>query len=57
MANNEYVNKVVLAGGVTLIDLTQDTVEPDKIIEGYTAHDASGAPVTGTLERATGVCF
>lgn len=57
MASNEYVNKVVIAGGGVLIDLTSDTVEPDKIVEGYTAHDASGAPVTGTLERATGVSF
>lgn len=48
MANNPYVNKVELANGTTLIDLSADTVTADTILEGYTAHDASGAPITGT---------
>ncbi len=43
----EYINKVVY-NGTTLIDLTSDTVTPDKILSGYTAHDKSGAPVVGT---------
>ncbi len=47
MANNPYVNKVEY-GGSTLIDLTGDTVAPDKLLQGYTAHDASGAPIVGT---------
>ena len=47
MANNEYINKVIY-GGNTLIDLTSDTVTADKILSGYTAHAASGAPITGT---------
>lgn len=42
-------NKVVYAGK-TLIDLTEDTVAADKLMKGYTAHDASGAPVVGTAE-------
>ena len=46
MANNEYINKVIY-GGNTLIDLTSDTVTADKILSGYTAHAASGAPITG----------
>ena len=46
MANNEYINKVIY-GGDTLIDLTGDTVTADKILSGYTAHDASGATITG----------
>ena len=47
MANNEYINKVIY-GGNTLIELTSDTVTADKILSGYTAHAASGAPITGT---------
>lgn len=47
MANNEYINKVIY-GGNTLIDLTGDTVTADKILSGYTAHAASGEPITGT---------
>lgn len=43
----EYVNKVVYNGS-TLIDLTSDTVTPDKILSGYKAHDKSGAAITGT---------
>lgn len=44
---NEYINKVIY-GGNTLIDLTADTVTADKILSGFTAHAASGAPITGT---------
>ena len=47
MANNPYVNKVVY-GNNTLIDLSSDTVTADKVLTGYTAHDASGASITGT---------
>lgn len=43
----EYINKVVYNGS-TLIDLTSDTITPDKILSGYTAHDKSGAAITGT---------
>lgn len=44
---NQYINKVVY-GGNTLIDLTGDTIQADKLLTGYTAHDKSGAPITGT---------
>lgn len=43
----ENVNKVVY-NGTTLIDLTSDTITPDKLLSGYTAHDKSGATITGT---------
>lgn len=43
-----YDSKVVLSDGTVLIDLTDDTVEASKLLNGYTAHDASGAPVTGS---------
>lgn len=42
-------NKVVYAGK-TLIDLTEDTVTPASLKSGVTAHDASGAKITGTLD-------
>ncbi len=44
-------NKVVYAGE-TLIDLTEDTVTPATLKSGVTAHDASGAKITGTLDTA-----
>lgn len=43
----KYTNKVV-AGTEVLLDLTSDTVTASKMLEGVTAHDKSGAPVTGT---------
>lgn len=45
---NQYVSKVVLGNGTTLMDLTSDTVSADKVLTGITAHDKSGAPITGT---------
>lgn len=45
---NEYVSKVVLSNGTTLIDLTGDTITPSDVLSGVTAHDKSGAPITGT---------
>lgn len=47
MANNPYINKVVY-GNNTLIDLSSDTITADKVLTGYTAHDKSGASITGT---------
>ncbi len=44
---DKKVNKVVY-GGTILIDLTGDTVTADKVLTGYTAHDKSGATITGT---------
>lgn len=48
MPSNLYNNKVVLASGEVLIDLTADTVDAAHLLSGYKAHDASGAPVTGS---------
>lgn len=42
-------NKIVY-GGKTLLDLTADTIEATKLLKGYTAHDKSGAVITGTCE-------
>lgn len=44
---NQYTNKVVI-NGVTKIDLTGDTVTAASLKKGITAHDKSGAPITGT---------
>ena len=33
-----------------MIDLTGDTVTPDKLLAGYTAHGRDGEPITGTCE-------
>lgn len=41
------VNKVIYGGNV-LIDLTTDTITADKLASGITAHDKSGAVITGT---------
>lgn len=46
------VNKVVY-DDKTLIDLTGDTVTPAKMLSGTTAHDKSGAVVTGTIPIKT----
>lgn len=47
MANNQHINKVIF-GNQTLIDLTADTVTAADMLEGKTAHDRSGAIITGT---------
>lgn len=44
------INKVVY-GNDTLVDLTEDTVTPEKLLQGETAHDKSGNPVTGTAKQ------
>lgn len=49
MANNPYINKVVL-GQAVLLDLTADTVAADSLLAGVTAHDRSGAAVTGAIQ-------
>lgn len=42
------VSKVTYAG-TTLVDLTEDTVTSDTLLEGVTAHDASGEVVVGAF--------
>lgn len=45
------VNKVDV-NGVTVLDLTQDSVTPATLKKGETAHDASGAAIVGEMESA-----
>ncbi len=49
MASNQYVNKVNCDGNI-LIDLTGDTVTASSLVQGYVAHDASGAQIVGIIE-------
>lgn len=48
MASNPYPNKIS-AFGVVKLDLSADTITANNLVSGITAHDASGAPITGTL--------
>lgn len=42
------VNKVIY-GNQVLIDLTQDTVTPETLASGVTAHSADGSTIVGLL--------
>ena len=43
------INKVIYSGE-TLIDLTGDTVTPQSLARGYTAHNKSGIAIVGTYD-------
>ena len=45
MANN----KVQLSDGTVLLDLTGDTVTPETLLSGVTAHDAAGEQISGAV--------
>ena len=40
----------IVFGGEVLMDLTADTVKPQHLLKGYTAHGADGEKITGTCE-------
>lgn len=46
------VSKVIV-GEKTVIDLTEDTVSADTLLQGTTAHTASGEKVTGKISFIT----
>lgn len=51
------INKVVInrpSGEETLIDLTMDTVVPEKLLKGFTAHNSKGEPIIGIYEAVSG---
>lgn len=50
MANNPNTNKVVLADGTVLIDLTGDDVQASDVLKGKKFHLPSGAQGTGSCE-------
>lgn len=45
---DKNVNQVIV-NGETILDLTADTITPDKLVSGITAHDKSGTQIIGTL--------
>ena len=55
MANN----KVQLSDGTVLLDLTGDTVTPETLLSGVTAHNAAGNPIVGTAVgiKLTGIAI
>lgn len=50
---NQMNNKIQLADGTVLIDLTNDTITAGDLLSGVTAHDASGAVIIGSLRAMT----
>lgn len=48
-------NKIITTDGETLIDLTQDTVTPETLLEGATAHAKNGEVITGTATGGGGI--
>lgn len=45
----------VIVNGETILDLRSDTVTPETLQKGYTAHDKSGTKITGTMENSGGM--
>lgn len=45
----ENANQVIV-NGETIIDLTADTVTPNDLVKGVTAHDKGGTAIVGTVE-------
>lgn len=52
MASNPYVNKVALADGTTLIDLTNDDVTAGDVKSGILFHKPNGESGVGSLVLA-----
>lgn len=52
ISGGETKKSKIVYGDKVLIDLTEDTVTPATLKSGVTAHDASGAKITGTLDTA-----
>lgn len=48
------VNKVEI-NGETKIDLTQDTVTPENLLSGVTAHNAAGEQIVGAVTAGGGI--
>lgn len=54
MADNPYVNKVQMADGTVLMDLTQDTITSEHMLAGTVAHNCAGATTFGTIQTYNG---
>ena len=44
----------VIVNGETILDLRSDTVTPETLQKGYTAHEKSGTKITGTMVNSVG---
>lgn len=53
MANN----KIQLSNGTVLLDVSGDSVTPDKMVSGITAHNAAGERITGTILNGDEVSY
>ena len=53
MANN----KIQLSNGTVLLDISNDSVTPDKLVSGTTAHNAAGERITGTILNGDEVSY
>lgn len=53
MANN----KIQLSNGTVLLDISNDSVTPDKLVSGTTAHNAAGERITGTIPNGDEVSY
>ena len=54
MANNPCINKVQMADGTVLMDLTADTITSERMLESTTAHAPSGATIQGAIPTYDG---
>ena len=51
----KYVNYVNLSDGTDLLDLRHDSIKPEFLLLGETAHDATGKPIVGELKANEGI--
>lgn len=54
-ADSGYDGLGIVTVGPLPYDLSQDTVNPAVLLEGYTAHDATGTPIVGTYSGDSAV--
>lgn len=51
MALDRIINRVIDKDGA-LLDLTNDTVNEDRLLEDITAHNSEGEPITGRYDAS-----
>ena len=54
---NQYTNKVQLADGTTILDISSDTVTAADVSVGVTFHLKSGEQGTGTLANGDSLSY
>lgn len=48
-------NVIKTKDGEVLLDLREDSVSPNNLLEGFTAHDRTGAVIEGTYVPKPGI--